>query len=150
MIPAFSTLVSWMARTQACDRNVRLQCRADSLVFMPTASTMQNDKSQGRGADGGARTRDRRVPADLRADSQATVPPTPRRVYILLHQCLLHLGKADCFHSEILRNPAVSQRESIFLFGLTMWAGKRLVIKRHFLAKVSLTASICLLVRSCP
>ncbi|GFN76458.1 Arginase [Plakobranchus ocellatus] len=30
----------------------------------------------GRGADGGARTRDRRVPADLRADSQATVPPT--------------------------------------------------------------------------
>ncbi|GFN76698.1 hypothetical protein PoB_000320400 [Plakobranchus ocellatus] len=31
----------------------------------------------GRGADGGARTRDRRVPADLRADSQATLPPTP-------------------------------------------------------------------------
>ncbi|GFO37359.1 hypothetical protein PoB_006386400 [Plakobranchus ocellatus] len=31
----------------------------------------------GRGADGGARTRDRKVPADLRADLQATVPPTP-------------------------------------------------------------------------
>ncbi|GFO08744.1 hypothetical protein PoB_003524900 [Plakobranchus ocellatus] len=31
----------------------------------------------GRGADGGARTRDRGVPTDLRADSQATVPPTP-------------------------------------------------------------------------
>ncbi|GFN90695.1 hypothetical protein PoB_001720100 [Plakobranchus ocellatus] len=31
----------------------------------------------GRGADGGARTRDRRVPAYLRADSQATVLPTP-------------------------------------------------------------------------
>ncbi|GFN85691.1 hypothetical protein PoB_001219700 [Plakobranchus ocellatus] len=31
----------------------------------------------GRGTDGGARTRDRRVPADLRADSKATVPPTP-------------------------------------------------------------------------
>ncbi|GFO34325.1 hypothetical protein PoB_006083000 [Plakobranchus ocellatus] len=30
------------------------------------------------GADGGARTRDRRVPADIRADSQATVPPTPK------------------------------------------------------------------------
>ncbi|GFN75062.1 hypothetical protein PoB_000156800 [Plakobranchus ocellatus] len=29
------------------------------------------------GADGEARTRDRRVPADLRADSQATLPPTP-------------------------------------------------------------------------
>ncbi|GFN91478.1 hypothetical protein PoB_001798400 [Plakobranchus ocellatus] len=27
-----------------------------------------------RGADGGARTRDRRVPADLRVGSQATVP----------------------------------------------------------------------------
>ncbi|GFN77942.1 hypothetical protein PoB_000444800 [Plakobranchus ocellatus] len=29
------------------------------------------------GAGGGARTRNRRVPADLRADSLATVPPTP-------------------------------------------------------------------------
>ncbi|GFO03154.1 hypothetical protein PoB_002965900 [Plakobranchus ocellatus] len=33
----------------------------------------------GRNADGGARTRDRRVPADLRADLQATVLPTPRK-----------------------------------------------------------------------
>ncbi|GFO28430.1 hypothetical protein PoB_005493500 [Plakobranchus ocellatus] len=31
----------------------------------------------GQGAGGGARTRDRRVPADLRADSLATVPSTP-------------------------------------------------------------------------
>ncbi|GFN73924.1 hypothetical protein PoB_000043000 [Plakobranchus ocellatus] len=31
----------------------------------------------GQGAGGGARTRDRMVPADLRADSLATVPPTP-------------------------------------------------------------------------
>ncbi|GFO29742.1 hypothetical protein PoB_005624700 [Plakobranchus ocellatus] len=31
----------------------------------------------GRGADGEARTLDRRVPADLRSDSQATVPPSP-------------------------------------------------------------------------
>ncbi|GFO19825.1 hypothetical protein PoB_004633000 [Plakobranchus ocellatus] len=30
----------------------------------------------GQGAGSGARTRDRRVPADLRADSLATVPPT--------------------------------------------------------------------------
>ncbi|GFO08329.1 acid sensing ion channel 1 [Plakobranchus ocellatus] len=29
----------------------------------------------GQGADGGARTRDSRVPADLRADSPATEPP---------------------------------------------------------------------------
>ncbi|GFO45857.1 hypothetical protein PoB_007236200 [Plakobranchus ocellatus] len=33
----------------------------------------------GQGAGAGARTRDRRVPADLRADSLATVPPTPPR-----------------------------------------------------------------------
>ncbi|GFN74799.1 hypothetical protein PoB_000130500 [Plakobranchus ocellatus] len=31
----------------------------------------------GQGTGGGARTRDRRVPADLRADSLVTVPPTP-------------------------------------------------------------------------
>ncbi|GFO34769.1 hypothetical protein PoB_006127400 [Plakobranchus ocellatus] len=31
----------------------------------------------GQGASGGARTRDRRVPADIRADSLATVPSTP-------------------------------------------------------------------------
>ncbi|GFO43918.1 hypothetical protein PoB_007042300 [Plakobranchus ocellatus] len=31
----------------------------------------------GQGVSGGARIRDRRVPADLRADSQAAVPPTP-------------------------------------------------------------------------
>ncbi|GFN99999.1 hypothetical protein PoB_002650500 [Plakobranchus ocellatus] len=33
----------------------------------------------GRDADGGARARDRRVPADLRADSLATVPPPQPR-----------------------------------------------------------------------
>ncbi|GFO21516.1 hypothetical protein PoB_004802100 [Plakobranchus ocellatus] len=33
--------------------------------------------SSGQGAGGEARTRDRRVPADLRADSLATEPPTP-------------------------------------------------------------------------
>ncbi|GFN87863.1 hypothetical protein PoB_001436900 [Plakobranchus ocellatus] len=31
----------------------------------------------GRGAGGGTRARDKRVPADLRADSLATVPPMP-------------------------------------------------------------------------
>ncbi|GFN94038.1 hypothetical protein PoB_002054400 [Plakobranchus ocellatus] len=29
--------------------------------------------------DGGARTRDKRIPADFRADSLTTVPPTPRK-----------------------------------------------------------------------
>ncbi|GFN74807.1 hypothetical protein PoB_000131300 [Plakobranchus ocellatus] len=35
--------------------------------------------SDGRGADGGARTRDRKVTAEFRADSQAIVPSTPRK-----------------------------------------------------------------------
>ncbi|GFN92738.1 endonuclease-reverse transcriptase [Plakobranchus ocellatus] len=36
-----------------------------------------SDPPSGQDASGGARTRDRRVPANLRADSPATVPPTP-------------------------------------------------------------------------
>ncbi|GFN73712.1 hypothetical protein PoB_000021800 [Plakobranchus ocellatus] len=47
------------------------------------ASPQQDDLSlsgppSGQGAGSGARTRDRRIPADLRADSLAPVPPTPR------------------------------------------------------------------------
>ncbi|GFN90258.1 hypothetical protein PoB_001676400 [Plakobranchus ocellatus] len=38
---------------------------------------MLSDPPLGQGAGGGARTRDKEVPADLRADSLATVPPTP-------------------------------------------------------------------------
>ncbi|GFO34655.1 hypothetical protein PoB_006116000 [Plakobranchus ocellatus] len=34
-------------------------------------------EAKGQGAGGGARTRDRMIPADLRADLIATVPPTP-------------------------------------------------------------------------
>ncbi|GFO00050.1 hypothetical protein PoB_002655500 [Plakobranchus ocellatus] len=50
--------------------------------FLYIASPQQGDlrllgPPSGRGADGGARIRDRRVPADLRADSQATEPPMP-------------------------------------------------------------------------
>ncbi|GFO39168.1 hypothetical protein PoB_006567300 [Plakobranchus ocellatus] len=42
----------------------------------------------GRGAGGGARTRDRRVPADLRTDSLANEPPTPPSMsgFEALHQ----------------------------------------------------------------
>ncbi|GFO01957.1 hypothetical protein PoB_002846200 [Plakobranchus ocellatus] len=48
-----------------------------------TASPQQRDlrlsgPPSGRGAGDGARIRDRRVPGDLRTDSLATVPPTPR------------------------------------------------------------------------
>ncbi|GFO02159.1 cathepsin d [Plakobranchus ocellatus] len=45
-------------------------CRHDDLRL--------SDPPSGQSACGGARTRNRRVPADLRADSQSTVPPSPR------------------------------------------------------------------------
>ncbi|GFO26044.1 hypothetical protein PoB_005254900 [Plakobranchus ocellatus] len=50
--------------------------------FLYIASPQQGDlrlsgPPSGQGAGGGTRTRDRMVPADLRADSLATVPPTP-------------------------------------------------------------------------
>ncbi|GFO23300.1 hypothetical protein PoB_004980500 [Plakobranchus ocellatus] len=56
-----------------------------SLVFVISATnafSQQGDlrllgPPSGRSAGGGARTRDRIVPAGLRTDSQATVPPTP-------------------------------------------------------------------------
>ncbi|GFO23700.1 hypothetical protein PoB_005020500 [Plakobranchus ocellatus] len=53
-----------------------------SLSFLYIASPQQGDlrlsgPPSGQGAGSGARTRDRRVPADLRADSQATMLPTP-------------------------------------------------------------------------
>ncbi|GFN95230.1 hypothetical protein PoB_002173600 [Plakobranchus ocellatus] len=52
------------------------------LSAIATRSPQQGDlrlsgPPSGQDAGGGARTRDRRVPADLRADSLATVPPTP-------------------------------------------------------------------------
>ncbi|GFN78689.1 hypothetical protein PoB_000519500 [Plakobranchus ocellatus] len=49
----------------------------DFLVFPQQGDLRLLGSPSGRGTDGRARTRDRRVPADLRADSQATVPPTP-------------------------------------------------------------------------
>ncbi|GFO35076.1 hypothetical protein PoB_006158100 [Plakobranchus ocellatus] len=50
--------------------------------FLYIASPQQGDlrlsgPPSGQGAGGGARTRDRRVSADLRADSLANMPPTP-------------------------------------------------------------------------
>ncbi|GFO09323.1 hypothetical protein PoB_003582800 [Plakobranchus ocellatus] len=54
-----------------------------SLSFLYIASPQQGDlrlsgPPSGQGVGSGARTRDRRVPADLRAASQATVLPTPQ------------------------------------------------------------------------
>ncbi|GFN82874.1 hypothetical protein PoB_000938000 [Plakobranchus ocellatus] len=55
---------------------------SDAVVRLGAASPQQGDlrlssSPSGQDAGGGARTRDRRVPADLRADSLATMPPTP-------------------------------------------------------------------------
>ncbi|GFO11310.1 hypothetical protein PoB_003781500 [Plakobranchus ocellatus] len=62
-----------------------------SPMYM-TTSPQQGDlrlsgPPSGQGASGGARTCDRRAPADLRADSLATVPPTPPfpRITIILY-----------------------------------------------------------------
>ncbi|GFO16920.1 hypothetical protein PoB_004342500 [Plakobranchus ocellatus] len=56
-------------------------------IVAGTASPQQGDlrlsgPPSGQGAGGGARTRDRRVPADFRADSLATVPPTPHQCWV--------------------------------------------------------------------
>ncbi|GFO50423.1 hypothetical protein PoB_007692800 [Plakobranchus ocellatus] len=56
----------------------------EGWVFLYIASPQQGDlrllgPPSGQGAGSGARTRNRRVPADLRADSLTTVSPTPPR-----------------------------------------------------------------------
>ncbi|GFO07289.1 hypothetical protein PoB_003379400 [Plakobranchus ocellatus] len=48
----------------------------DSLALRHQGQAPQGPPS-GQGAGGGDRTRERKVPADLRLDSLATVPPTP-------------------------------------------------------------------------
>ncbi|GFO26743.1 hypothetical protein PoB_005324800 [Plakobranchus ocellatus] len=58
------------------------EARQYSVKKMYNVSSQQDDirlsgPPPGQGAGVGARTRDRRVPADLRANSLATVPPTP-------------------------------------------------------------------------
>ncbi|GFO12036.1 hypothetical protein PoB_003854100 [Plakobranchus ocellatus] len=53
----------------------------EDLLLCPQQGDLRlSGPPSGQGAGSGARTRDRRVPADLRADSQATVLPTPPRV----------------------------------------------------------------------
>ncbi|GFN93385.1 hypothetical protein PoB_001989100 [Plakobranchus ocellatus] len=69
--------------TLVLERSYEFQCSLKrSLSFLYIASPQQGDlrlsgPPSGQGAGSGTRTRNRRVPADLRADSQATVLPTP-------------------------------------------------------------------------
>ncbi|GFO00929.1 hypothetical protein PoB_002743400 [Plakobranchus ocellatus] len=76
-------------RARIRDRRIPADLRADSLSTVPPmpltmmkASPQQGDlrlsgPPSGQGAHGRARIRDRRIPADLRADSLSTVPPMP-------------------------------------------------------------------------
>ncbi|GFO22231.1 endothelin-converting enzyme 1 [Plakobranchus ocellatus] len=59
------------------------RARGHGRIFLCTASPQQADlrllgSPSGQGACSGARSHDRGVPADLRANSLTTVPPTPR------------------------------------------------------------------------
>ncbi|GFO27834.1 hypothetical protein PoB_005433900 [Plakobranchus ocellatus] len=58
------------------------KAKKPEITLKQSTSPQQGDlrlsgPPSGQGAGGGARTRDRRVPADLRADWLATEPPTP-------------------------------------------------------------------------
>ncbi|GFO37113.1 hypothetical protein PoB_006361800 [Plakobranchus ocellatus] len=85
-----------------------------SLVFfLYIASPQQGDlrllgPPSGQGANSGARTRDRRVPAGLRADLLATVPPTPpprEQGTENSHQMIAHIEKHQAHgFTIIIRN----------------------------------------------
>ncbi|GFO08251.1 hypothetical protein PoB_003475600 [Plakobranchus ocellatus] len=93
--------------------------RVNLRGFLYIASPQQGDlrlqgPPSGRGADGGARTRDRRVPADLRVDSQATLPPTPpvnlrkyggsiRCIFFKYHCLIMH----GAFRRDLLQRRAI-------------------------------------------
>ncbi|GFN74548.1 hypothetical protein PoB_000105400 [Plakobranchus ocellatus] len=73
------------------------------VLFMCIASPQQgglrlSDPPSRLGAGGKARTRDRTVPADLRADSLATVPPTPQNVWTTsdIYSGSIKRNNADC------------------------------------------------------
>ncbi|GFO43861.1 hypothetical protein PoB_007036600 [Plakobranchus ocellatus] len=90
------------------------------LGFLYIASPQQGDlrlsgPPSGQGAGGGARTRDRMVPADLRADSLATVPPTPpcRRRSRRDDSAGKEVGIEDKSQVEKEMSPCPDERQSI-------------------------------------
>ncbi|GFN92906.1 TBC1 domain family member 2b [Plakobranchus ocellatus] len=75
--------------------------------FLYIASPQKGDlrllgPPSGRGADGGARIRDRRVPADLRADSQATVPSTPPIVMMMMMMMMMSKFPSFPVHIKVI------------------------------------------------
>ncbi|GFO15772.1 C-type lectin domain family 4 member g-like [Plakobranchus ocellatus] len=119
-----------------------------SLSFLYIASPQQGDlrlsgPPSGQGTGSGARTRDRRVPADLRADSQATVLPTPpmkeqkkklhrKRNTNHLLQSTDHLSCRVRYAATMIRQPV------LLLFGLLMVITVQGIYIRNTL-KISLT-----------
>ncbi|GFO34558.1 hypothetical protein PoB_006106300 [Plakobranchus ocellatus] len=80
------TLFRWKLKkrkyvNRICDSRKGKSNTVYELLSLYIANPQQGDlrllgSPSDRSADGRARTRDRRVPADLRADLQGTVPPT--------------------------------------------------------------------------
>ncbi|GFO30740.1 hypothetical protein PoB_005724500 [Plakobranchus ocellatus] len=69
-------------KTKEDGRRNQTQKSADRRRFCPQQGDLRFlGPPSGQGAGGGAGTRDRRVPADLRAFSLATMPPTPNDVW---------------------------------------------------------------------
>ncbi|GFO42453.1 hypothetical protein PoB_006895800 [Plakobranchus ocellatus] len=81
--------------------------RSEEVWFLYIASLQQGDLRlsglpSGQGTSGGARIHDRRVPADLRADSLTAVPPTPRmNKRIILKRSFEDKTPIATFFSEI-------------------------------------------------
>ncbi|GFN92821.1 hypothetical protein PoB_001932700 [Plakobranchus ocellatus] len=74
----------WRARlnTSTVQSDCFTALQKDWFGFMYTASSQHGDlrlsgPPSGQGTSGGVQTYHRKVPADLREDSLATVPPTP-------------------------------------------------------------------------
>ncbi|GFO31685.1 hypothetical protein PoB_005819000 [Plakobranchus ocellatus] len=65
--------------TPSNDRNNFVGVLADEMNSPQQGDLRPWDPPPGQVAYDEARNRDRRVPADLRADSPATLPPTPHR-----------------------------------------------------------------------
>ncbi|GFO29196.1 hypothetical protein PoB_005570100 [Plakobranchus ocellatus] len=75
-VTSFSKMFESMCRKNVALHAQNALCKEDSSLQQQGDLRLSGPPS-GQGAGGGARTRDRKVPADLRADSLATVPPTP-------------------------------------------------------------------------
>ncbi|GFN95820.1 hypothetical protein PoB_002232600 [Plakobranchus ocellatus] len=73
------------ATGKAAIRQDLLQVQASRVSSVMTMEKWLSGPPSGQGAGGGARSSDRMVPADLRADSLATVPPAPPYMIMSKH-----------------------------------------------------------------